>query len=68
MTHYLCCKRVQARSERAQLSMTEKRFRHRIFIVDHFKLALFTDLPFCSLKMLRLARVVSDLCNLIADS
>lgn len=69
MTHH--CKEAQARAERAQLcslwAKTEKRLRHGVFLVDHFKLLLFTDLPFCSLKTLPFASVLFDLCNLIAD-
>lgn len=71
MTHHLLCKGAQARAERAQLctlwAKTGKRLRHKLFLVDCFNLAFLTDLPFCSLKTLPLASVVSNLCNLIAD-
>lgn len=43
MTHH--CNGSQARAERAQLcslwAKTEKRLRHGVFLVDHFKLALY---------------------------
>lgn len=69
MTHH--CNEAQARAERAQLcslwAKTEKRLRHGVFLVDYFKLALFIDFSFYSLKTLLYASVAFDLCNLIVD-